>query len=140
MISSLQSELKSRVKSLSKGNNSKKDVLSSNFNLKESITVPLSSVTAPAYEDHTADAWHDENEGDDFSPPEEYYEQVKPSLKKNGRMDSYAMTDERLKKPSGLVKWKDLPRVEPKITNPEDDLSALLQVIYWLRDNDHYCI
>ncbi|XP_004486737.1 kinesin-like protein KIN-13B [Cicer arietinum] len=116
-----------RVKSLSKGNNSKKDVLSSNFNLKESITVPLSSVTAPAYEDHTADAWHDENEGDDFSPPEEYYEQVKPSLKKNGRMDSYAMTDERLKKPSGLVKWKDLPRVEPKITNPEDDLSALLQ-------------
>ncbi|CAJ2661252.1 kinesin-like protein KIN-13B isoform X2 [Trifolium pratense] len=116
-----------RVKSLSKGNNSKKDVLSSNFNLKESITVPLSSVTAPAYEDYTADAWRDENEGDDFSPPEEYYEQVKPPLKKNVRMESYAMTDDKLKKPSGLVKWKDLPKPEPKPTNSEDDLSALLQ-------------
>lgn len=116
-----------RVKSLSKGNNSKKDVLSSNFNLKESITVPLSSVTAPVYEDHTADAWHDENEGDDFSPPEEYYEQVKPPLKKNVRMESYAMTDDKSKKPSGLVKWKDLPKAEPKPANSEDDLSALLQ-------------
>jgi kinesin family protein 2/24 len=120
------------VKSLSKGNNSKKDVLSSNFNLKESITVPLSSVTAPAYEDYTADTWRDENEGDDFSPPEEYYEQVKPPSKKNVRMESYAMTDDKLKKPSGLVKWKDLPKPEPKPTNSEDDLSALLQVICWL--------
>lgn len=120
------------MKSLSKGNNSKKDVLSSNFNLKESITVPLSSVTAPVYEDHTADAWHDENEGDDFSPPEEYYEQVKPPLKKNVRMESYAMTDDKSKKPSGLVKWKDLPKAEPKPANSEDDLSALLQVICWL--------
>ncbi|CAK8535786.1 unnamed protein product [Lathyrus sativus] len=117
-----------RVKSLSKGNNSKKDVLSSNFNLKESISVPLSSVTAPTYEDHTADAWQDENEGDDFSPPEEYYEQVKPPLKKNVRMEPYAITDDRLKKPSGLVKWKDLPKAEPKPTNSEEDeLSALLQ-------------
>jgi len=123
---------KTRVKSLSKGNNSKKDVLSSNFNFKESITVPLSSVTAPVYEDHTADAWHDENEGDDFSPPEEYYEQVKPPLKKNVRMESYAMTDDKSKKPSGLVKWKDLPKAEPKPANSEDDLSALLQVICWL--------
>lgn len=106
--------------------------MSSNFNLKESTMVPLSSVTAPAYEDQTADAWHDENEVDDFSPPEEYYEQVKPSLKKNGKMESYATTDDKLKKPGGQIKWKDLPKVEPKTTNPEDDLNVLLQVIYLL--------
>lgn len=40
------------------------------------------------------------------------------------------MTDDRLKKPSGLVKWKDIPKAEPKPTNSEEDeLSALLQVI-----------
>lgn len=116
-----------RVKSLSKGNNSKKDVLSSTFNLKESTTVPLSSVTASAYEDCTADAWSDENEGGDFSPSEEYYEQVKPSLKKNGKMESYATTEVKLKKPSGQIKWKDLPKAEPKAASPEDDLNDLLQ-------------
>lgn len=120
--------LQTRVKSLSKGNNSKKDVLTSNVNLKESSTVPLSSVTGSAYEDRTTDGWPDENEGDDFSPPEEHYEQVKPSLKKNGKLDSYATTDDKLKKPSGQIKWKDIPKVEPQITHAEDDLSALLQV------------
>lgn len=103
-----------------------------NFNLKESTTVPLSYAAAPAYEDHAADAWHDENEGDDFSPSEEYYEQVKPPLKKNGKMESYTTTDDKLKKPGGQIKWKDVPKVEPKITNAEDDLTALLQVIYCL--------
>ncbi|KAL9323093.1 hypothetical protein ACSQ67_011146 [Phaseolus vulgaris] len=116
-----------RVKSLSKGNNTKKDAISTNFNLKESTTVPLSSITGSAYEDRTTDGWPDENEGDDFSPPEEYYEQVKPSLKKNGKMESYATTDDKLKKPSGLMKWKDLPKVEPQTTRAEDDLNALLQ-------------
>lgn len=103
--------------------------MSSNFNLKESTTVPLSSVTASAYEDPTADTWQDENDGDDFSPPEDYYEQVKPSLKNNGKVEAYATTDDKLKKPSGQqIKWKDLPRVEPKTTRSEDDLNDLLQV------------
>ncbi|KAK7261820.1 hypothetical protein RIF29_28141 [Crotalaria pallida] len=116
-----------RVKSLSKGNNSKKDVLSSN--LRESTTVPLSSVTASGYEDRTADTWQDENDGDDFSPPEDYYEPVKPSWKKNGKMDPYgtSTTDDKLKKPNSQIKWKDLPKVEPITANPEDDLNALLQ-------------
>ncbi|KAK7325178.1 hypothetical protein VNO77_29314 [Canavalia gladiata] len=116
-----------RVKSLSKGNNTKKEALSSNFNLKESTTVPLSSVTGSTYDDRTTDAWHDENEGDDFSPTEEYYEQVKPPLKKNGKMELYAATDDKLKKPSGQIKWRDLPKVEPQTTHNEDDLNALLQ-------------
>ncbi|TKY48166.1 Kinesin-13A protein [Spatholobus suberectus] len=116
-----------RVKSLSKGNISKKDVLTSNFNLKESSTVPLSSVTGSVYEDRMTDGWPDENEGDDFSPPEEYYEQVKPSLKKNGKMESYATIDDKLNKPSGQIKWKDLPKVERQTTHTEDDLNALLQ-------------
>ncbi|XP_061338537.1 kinesin-like protein KIN-13B [Gastrolobium bilobum] len=116
-----------RVKSLSKGNNSKKDVLSSNLNLKESTTVPL-SVKASAYEDRTADTWDDENEGDDLSPSEEYYEQVKPPpLKKNGKMEPYDTIDDKLKKPSGQIKWKDLPKVERKTAHSEDDLNALLQ-------------
>ncbi|KAK7271913.1 hypothetical protein RJT34_28183 [Clitoria ternatea] len=115
-----------RVKSLSKGNSSKKDALSSNFNLKESTTVPLSSVAGSAYEDRTTDTWHDENE-DDFSPAEEYYEQVKPSLKKNVKMESYATTDDKLRKPSGQIKWKELPKIEPQTTHAEDDLNALLQ-------------
>jgi len=124
--------LQTRVKSLSKGNNTKKDAISSNFNLKESTAVPLSSIAGSAYEDRTTDGWPDENEGDDFSPPEEYYEQVKPSLKKNVKMESYATTDDKLKKPSGLMKWKDLPKVEPQTTHAEDDLNALLQVSCWL--------
>ncbi|BAT98515.1 hypothetical protein LR48_Vigan406s016400 [Vigna angularis] len=117
-----------RVKSLSKGNNSKKDVLSSNFNLKDSITIPLSSVNTYAYEDRTTDTWPEEKDGDEFSPPEDYYEQVKPSWKKNGKIEPYGVTDDKFKKPpNGQIKWKDIPKVEPKTVQPDDDLNALLQ-------------
>ncbi|CAL0325990.1 unnamed protein product [Lupinus luteus] len=116
-----------RVKSLSKGNNSKKDAPSSNFNLRESTTIPLSSVAASAYGDRTADTWLEENDRDEFSPPEEYYEQLKPSLKKNGKIELYGTTDDKLKKPNGQVKLKDPPKVEPVTTHLDDDLNALLQ-------------
>ena len=58
----------SRVKSLSKGNASKKDVLSSTLNLKESTTVPLSSVlpVASTFEDDANDAWPEQDERDDL--------------------------------------------------------------------------
>ncbi|KAK7349182.1 hypothetical protein VNO77_06341 [Canavalia gladiata] len=115
-----------RVKSLSKGN-SKKDVLSSNFNLKESTTIPISSVNMYAYEDHAADTWPDENDGDEFSPPEDYCEQMKPSWKKNGRIESYGAADDKLRKPNDQIKWKDIPKVEPKTVHSDDDLNALLQ-------------
>ncbi|KAL2338081.1 hypothetical protein Fmac_012527 [Flemingia macrophylla] len=116
-----------RVKSLSKGNNSKKDVLSSNFNLKESTTIPLSSVNTYAYEDRVSDTWPEENDGDEFSPSEDYCEQVKPSWKKNGKIEPYGATDDKFKKPSGQIKWKDIPKVEPKTVHSDDDLNALLQ-------------
>lgn len=128
MVLLLQTEWKCRVKSLSKGNNSKKDVVSSNFNLKESATIPLSSVTTYAYEDRSADSWPEENDGDEFSPPEDLYEQVKPSWKKNGKIESYGAIDDKSKIPNGQFKWKDLPKVEPKPVQPDDDLNALLKV------------
>ncbi|CAJ1951167.1 unnamed protein product [Sphenostylis stenocarpa] len=117
-----------RVKSLSKGNNSKKDVLSSNINLKESITIPLSSVNTYAYEDRAADRWPEENDVDEFSPTEDYYEQVKPSCKKNGKIELYGATDDKFKKPpNGQIKLKDIPKVEYKKIHSDDDLNALLQ-------------
>ncbi|XP_028771728.1 kinesin-like protein KIN-13B [Neltuma alba] len=118
-----------RVKSLSKGNTTKKDVSSTNFNPKESTTVPLSSITTSTYEDRTADTWPEEDDGDEFSPPEEYYDQVKPSWKKNGKIEPYGTTDDKLKKPNGQtqIKWNDLPKAEPKVVHSEDDLNALLK-------------
>ncbi|KAG5000792.1 hypothetical protein JHK87_021864 [Glycine soja] len=116
-----------RVKSLSKGNNSKKDVLSSNFNLKESTTISLSSVNTYTYEDRAADAWPEENDGDEFSSPEDYCEPVKPSWKKNEKVEQYSATDEKFKKPNHQIKWKDIPKVEPKTVHSDDDLTALLQ-------------
>lgn len=47
-------------------------------------------------------------------------------------MESYATTEVKLKKPSGQIKWKDLPKAEPKAASPEDDLNDLLQVKYWV--------
>ncbi|KAK4267455.1 hypothetical protein QN277_024233 [Acacia crassicarpa] len=115
-----------RVKSLSKGNNPKKEVLSSNFNPKESTTMPLSAVTASTFEDRAADTGPEENEDDEFSPCEEYYEQVKPSLKKNGKTESYSTAEEKLKKPNGPIRWKDMPKAE-STTHSDDDLNTLLQ-------------
>ncbi|KAL1292918.1 hypothetical protein HN51_053474 [Arachis hypogaea] len=116
-----------RVKSLSKGHNSKKDTISS-FNLKESITIPVSSFPASAYEDHVVDASLEDNDVDEFSPPEEYYEEVKPSLKKYGKIEpSYGVTEDKSKKQNNQIKWKDLPNVEPKTVHSDDDLNALLK-------------
>ncbi|XP_054779868.1 kinesin-like protein KIN-13B isoform X1 [Prosopis cineraria] len=118
-----------RVKSLSKGNNTKKDVSSTNFNPKESTTVPLSSITASTFEDRTADTWPEEDDGDEFSPSEEYYDQVKPSWKKNGKIEPHGTTDDKLKKPNGQtqIRRNDLPKAEPKVAHSDDDLNALLK-------------
>lgn len=126
----------SRVKSLSKGNNTKKDVSSTNFNPKESTSVPLSSITTSTFEDITADTWPEEDDGDELSPTEEYYEQqqVKPSWKKNGKIEPYGSgtTDDKPKKPNGQtqIKWNDPPKAEPKFAHSDNDLNALLKVRY----------
>ena len=83
----MQYEWKCRVNSLWKGNNSKKDVLSSNFNLKETTII------------RAVDTWPEENERDEFSPALDYCELVKPSWKKNGKIEPYGATDDNLRNP-----------------------------------------
>lgn len=101
----------------------------------------MSSVNTYTYEDRTTDTWPEEKDGDEFSPPEDYYEQVKPSWKKNGKIEPYGVTDDRFKKPpNGQIKWKDIPKVEPKAVQSDDDLNALLQVNYTILETTfHIC-
>ncbi|PON88463.1 Kinesin-like protein [Trema orientale] len=113
-----------RVKSLSKGSNLKKDILPPTINLKESTTVPLSSVlpTSSTFEDEQA-------ESEDFDAPEETYEPPKPLWKKNGKLESYAIStsEEKLRRPNGQTKWKDMPKVDSRNSHSDDNLNALLQ-------------
>ncbi|XWS20305.1 hypothetical protein CRYUN_Cryun31cG0089100 [Craigia yunnanensis] len=120
-----------RVKSLSKGGNPKKDVLSSTLNLKESTARALSSVlpTASTFEDDINDTWPDQNETDDFDASEYSYEQEKLMWKKNGKPDQYSFStsEDKLGKPNGQTKWKEPLRYAFKHSKSDDDLSALLQ-------------
>ncbi|XP_011001610.1 PREDICTED: kinesin-13A-like isoform X2 [Populus euphratica] len=121
-----------RVKSLSKGNTSKKDVLSSTLNLKESTTVPLSSVlpVASVYEDDANDAWAEQDERDDFdASEEESYEQEKPIWKENGKLEPYnlSISEDKIQKPNGQTKWRDMPKSNLKNSHSDNDLNALLQ-------------
>jgi kinesin family protein 2/24 len=124
----------SRVKSLSKGNASKKDVLSSTLNLKESTTVPLSSVlpVASTFEDDANDAWPEQDERDDFDASEEdSYEQEKPIWKENGKLEPYnlSISEDKIQKPNGQTKWRDMPKSNLKNSHSDNDLNVLLQVI-----------
>ncbi|KAA3479360.1 kinesin-13A-like [Gossypium australe] len=121
-----------RVKSLSKGGNSKKDVLSSTMNLKESTAQPLSLVlpTASTFEDDINDTWPDQNERDDFNAPEDSFEQEKLMWKKNGKLDQYGFStaaENKLRKPNGQTKWKEPVSSDIKHSKSDDDLNALLQ-------------
>uniref|UniRef100_M4E341 Kinesin-like protein n=1 Tax=Brassica campestris TaxID=3711 RepID=M4E341_BRACM len=113
-----------RVKSLSKGNGSKKDVSSSTMNLRESTKIPLSSAlpTPSNYEDDVNEMWTEEN--DDFDASD--YEQEKQMWKKNVKPEvSYAQ--ERIPKPNIPMKSRDMPRPDMKKSNSDDNLNALLQ-------------
>ncbi|GMN37234.1 hypothetical protein TIFTF001_006639 [Ficus carica] len=115
-----------RVKSLSKGSNPKKDVLPPTLNLKESTTVPLSSVLP------TSSNFEDEQDGsDEFDAPEETYEQPKPVWKKNGKLEPFSIptSEDKLRRPNGQTqtKWKEMPKAESRNSHSDDDLSALLQ-------------
>ena len=118
------------MKSLSKGGNSKKDILSSTLNLKESINMPLSSVlpVATTYEDDMTDTWPDQTERDEFDVSEEFCEQEKPSWK-NGRVEPYHIShsEDKNRKVNGQTKWKEPSKFETKISHSDDDLNALLQ-------------
>ncbi|KAL0743279.1 hypothetical protein Bca4012_084792 [Brassica carinata] len=116
-----------RVKSLSKGNGSKKDVSSSTMNLRESTKIPLSSAlpTPSNYEDDVNEMWNEEN--DDFDASD--YEQEKQMWKKNVKPEpSYnVMAQERIPKPSIPMKSRDMPKPDMKKSNSDDNLNALLQ-------------
>ncbi|KAH6758277.1 ATP binding microtubule motor family protein [Perilla frutescens var. frutescens] len=117
-----------RVKSLSRGN-TKKDVLSSTSNLKESIAQPLSSILPPAttFEDDTGDSWPEQTDREDYD--DDFYEQEKPYWKKNSRVESHILPkpDEKTKRNTSQPNWKEPSKSEIKYSNSDDDLSALLK-------------
>ncbi|KAM7254625.1 hypothetical protein ACFE04_004005 [Oxalis oulophora] len=115
-----------RVKSLSKGSNPKKDVISSTF--KEATIAPLSSTlpTSSVFDDEITDSWPEQNERDDS---EDSYEPEKPVWKNNGKLEPqnvYA-AEEKSRRPNGQTKFKDFPKSDLKKPNSDDDLNALLQ-------------
>ncbi|CAI9114121.1 OLC1v1014771C1 [Oldenlandia corymbosa var. corymbosa] len=118
-----------RVKSLSKSGSSKKDVASSTLNLKESTTVALSSVLPPTspYEDDTGDSWPEQTDKDEYE--EDFYEQEKPSWRKNGKVEvsSFSNTEDKSRRVKDQMKWKEPSRSESRYSNPDDDLNALLK-------------
>lgn len=87
--------------------------------------MPLSSVlrTSSTFEDELA-------ESEDFDAPAETYEPPKPLWKKNGKLESYAIStaEEKLRRPNGQTKWKDMPKVDSRNSHADDELNALLQV------------
>ncbi|KAL1533208.1 Kinesin-like protein KIN-13B [Salvia divinorum] len=117
-----------RVKSLSRGN-TKKDVLSLTSNLKESNAQPLSSVLPPAttFEDDTGDSWPEQTDREDYD--EDFYEQEKPSWKKNSRVELHSLPnpDDKMKINNIQSKWKEPPKSEKKYLNSDDDLASLLK-------------
>lgn len=119
-----------RVKSLSKSGNSKKEVGSSTLNLKESTTVPLCSVlpAASPYDDDTGDSWPEQTDKDEYE--EDFYEQEKPSWKKNGKVEAsnFSISEDKARRANGQMKWKEPPKYDTKYSNPDDDLNVLLKV------------
>ncbi|XP_065866727.1 kinesin-like protein KIN-13B [Euphorbia lathyris] len=120
-----------RVKSLSKGNTSKKDILSSSINLKESTNMPLSSVLpgTSSFDDEMADTWAEQDERDDFDASEDSFEQEKPIWKENGKVEAYNLPnpEDKTRKLNGQAKWKDMVKSDLKSSHSDDDLNVLLQ-------------
>ncbi|GFP99924.1 kinesin-13a [Phtheirospermum japonicum] len=118
-----------RVKSLSKGNNSKKDVLASTSNLKESIAQPLSSLPPlpSAFEDDAGDSWPEQNDREEYD--DEFYEPERPTWKKNTKVESYGFSnmDDKMKRVNGQSKFMDPPKAEMKHSSSDDNLNALLK-------------
>ncbi|KAL6568148.1 Kinesin-like protein KIN-13B [Orobanche hederae] len=119
-----------RVKSLSKGTNSKKDVLSSTSNLKELTARPLSLVPPPAsaFEDNRGDSRLEQTEREEYD--DEFYETEKPLWKKNTKVESsynFSNVDDKMKRANGQSKLMEPPKVEMKYSNSDDNLNVLLK-------------
>ncbi|KAK9148884.1 hypothetical protein Scep_007641 [Stephania cephalantha] len=144
-----------RVKSLSKGgNNAKKDPLLATLNIRESTTVPLSSVlpTSSTMEatmmdapiEHSRFGWIKQMESEsslpynidrvssgreeDFDFSEEFYEPEKPSWKKNVKQEAFHIPpkEDKIRKAEPQTKWKDMADFDGSL-DPEQDLNALLK-------------
>ncbi|KAK9142491.1 hypothetical protein Syun_011891 [Stephania yunnanensis] len=144
-----------RVKSLSKGgNNAKKDPLLATLNIRESTTVPLSSVlpTSSTMEatmmdapiEHSRFGWIKQMESEsslpynidrvssgreeDFDFSEEFYEPEKPSWKKNVTQEAFHVPpkEDKIRKAEPQTKWKDMADFDGSL-DPEQDLNALLK-------------
>ncbi|XP_051136037.1 kinesin-like protein KIN-13B isoform X2 [Andrographis paniculata] len=115
-----------RVKSLSKGNNSKRDILSSTMNLKESTTQTLSKFLSPASTllGDTSDLWLEQTEmeeNEDFSDPE------KPSWK-NTKIEPYTYnTDDKIKTATGQAKLTETYKAEIQPSDANENLNLLLK-------------
>ncbi|KAG9150972.1 hypothetical protein Leryth_003102 [Lithospermum erythrorhizon] len=113
-----------RVKSLSKGGVSKKDVLSATQNLRESTSVPLAPIST--IEDYVGESWDEDKDGED----EDYYEEEKPTWQKSSKNDmyNYSNSESNLKKSNGQMKWKELPpKSDARLANSDTDLDSLLK-------------
>ena len=126
-----------RVKSLSKGNNAKKDITLPTANLRESTNLPLSSGFPTFLKGDINDDWPQSVDRDEYEMPEETYDQTKVVRKKSGKSDTgaYASEDKR-KTAKCQVKWKDVPKVDTNnFDSDDDDLNELLQVIDCVDDS-----
>lgn len=125
-------KLHSRVKSLSKGSNPKKDMLPSTLNLKEPTNLPLPSAlpTASTFEVDTNDTWPVQVEKEEVDASEEPYYEAKTLWKRNGKLEQYnvSASEDKVRKPNGQTKL-ELPKFHSRNSNSDDDLNALLQVI-----------
>ncbi|KAL6992776.1 Kinesin-like protein KIN-13B [Sarracenia purpurea var. burkii] len=120
-----------RVKSLSKANNSKKDILSSTVNLKGSTILPLSSVLPlePTFEDDMGDSWPEQVDKEDFDVSVEFQEPEKPLWNENGKIEPYNISnsEDKLRKAYVQPNLMDPPKPNAKNSHTDDDLNALLK-------------
>ncbi|PHU11900.1 Kinesin-13A [Capsicum chinense] len=95
-----------RVKSLSKGINSKKEVSSSIVNLKESTTLSYFAVvpSISTFEDDTGVLWPELTDKDEYD--EDFYEQEKPMWKKNKKLGGYNISNSEDKMKRGNAQTK----------------------------------
>lgn len=84
--------------------------------------------TPSNFDDDVNEMWTEENDEFDASD----YEQDKQMWKKNGKLEpSYnGMAQERIPKPTIQMKSRDMPRPDMKKSNSDDNLNALLQVLF----------
>ncbi|KAL6563256.1 Kinesin-like protein KIN-13B [Orobanche hederae] len=118
-----------RVKSLSKGNNSKKDVSFSYSTLRESTAQPLTSIQTQAcnLEDDTGDSLPEQPDKEECD--DDFYEHEKISWNKNTKIEKYSFLnmDDKTKRANGQAKLKEPPKSEMKHSDSGDDLNALLK-------------